>query len=114
MPSILIVDDSMFQRRLLKKHLADLDVELLMAADGVEALAILGQHKPACVVMDLMMPNMDGFELLDQIGMTIPVVVLTADIQHATYEDCVRLGARAVLVKPVSKAQIQQAVVELM
>jgi CheY-like chemotaxis protein len=82
-PSILIVDDDV----ILLESIADLlllsDFRVITANNGVEALEILNDELPDCIISDIMMPEMDGYGLLealrsDDTWSTIPVILLTA------------------------------------
>ncbi|MBN1219353.1 MAG: response regulator [Anaerolineae bacterium] len=112
MALILIIDDSIYQRRVLRRF-----VELqgghqaIEAANGREGLEIIATHKPDCVLLDLIMPGTNGFELLEQIQQlesSIPMIVITADVQTSTHKQCLELGAAAVINKPVDSEQLQQ------
>jgi signal transduction histidine kinase/HAMP domain-containing protein len=88
--TILLVDDSEPAIIQLKEILAESGYNLLVAHDGVEALGILDQIIPDAMVLDLMMPGIDGFEVLKTIREAestahIPVLILTA--KHITKED---------------------------
>lgn len=63
-PAVLIVDDSSFFRELVVDVLKPLNLDFKMAADGLEALQIIRQHKPALVILDLNLPGMSGNELI--------------------------------------------------
>ncbi|MDP9473023.1 MAG: response regulator [Chloroflexota bacterium] len=63
-PIILIVDDEPFNTAVLEQELADLNYETISAADGQEALAQVAAHSPDLVLLDVMMPVMDGFAVL--------------------------------------------------
>jgi len=80
--SVLVVDDDLALRRLVVETLARDGGELREAADGLEALAMIAVRPPDVLVMDLAMPKLDGFEMLDRLleraeTRQIPVVVLT-------------------------------------
>src|SRR5690242_4780739 len=78
---ILIVDDDMFQRAALATILSDRGFVTQVAADGLEALERLSAFNPDVIVADLVMPRMDGFELIQQLkqhGDLTPAIVLTA------------------------------------
>ncbi len=90
MPTILIVDDDAFTRSVLQTIFAqdatftELGVEVVAAADGAEGLAMYKEHKPAAVVIDLLMPKLDGFGLCKAIRATpggdAPVLAVTSGI----------------------------------
>ncbi len=104
-PAILIVDDERVIRSVLKKRLDGLDVELIEARNGKEAMEKLATNKIDLVFTDLMMPVMDGFELLEELKRNektkeLPVIVGTADHKVATREKVFRLGADDFVNKP--------------
>jgi twitching motility two-component system response regulator PilH len=110
---ILIVDDSVFQRNRVKRVLAQYDYEILEGSDGHAALEMVAAHTPDCMLLDLLMPDMDGWKVLAALrerGMQIPVIVLTADIQESTREQCLELGAVAVLTKPFSNNELREII----
>jgi CheY-like chemotaxis protein len=80
---ILIVDDEDSVRQLLKLMLRTLDVGVREATDGVEALDQIAKGKPSLVILDVMMPNMDGLTVLRRLRSnpdteTLPVLLFTA------------------------------------
>jgi CheY-like chemotaxis protein len=114
MLTILIIDDSKFNRRLVSKMIG-VDAEILEASNGREALHLMQDRLPDCILLDLMMPEMGGVEFLQILhdeGISIPVIILTADIQSQTQQLCIELGAIRVLHKPVQRSEVQQAVQE--
>ena len=82
-PYILIVDDNADTLEIVKEMVGSLDYDVRTATDGREALAEVAQNRPSAIILDLMMPEMDGFEVthrlrLDPDWREIPVVLLTA------------------------------------
>lgn len=105
MNKILIIDDSLFQRRSIRKILSQCPYEIQEATNGREGLEMLKSYQPDCVILDILMPDMDGLAFLaaaQQQGEKTPIVVLTADIQETTRRECQRLGAAAIEYKPLS------------
>ncbi len=101
---ILVVDDEATARDGLAKLLQQEGYEVLLAADGVEALAAATEQGPALIISDLKMPNMDGMELLKQLrerGIDIPTVVATAFGEVSTAIAAMRAGAEDYLTKPI-------------
>jgi len=91
----LVVEDDAPTREVLRRILEQDGWEVAEATDGVEALVRLGERRPDVVLCDLMMPNMDGFELIHrmhehEVMRTIPVLVVTA--KEMTREDEARLN----------------------
>ena len=116
MPTVLIADDSLFQRMLLAKATAPTGYNVLQADTGRRCLEILASAKPEALVLDMTMPDMNGFEVLEAIrnlGLTTRVVVVTADIQTTTRQRCLDLGASAVLNKPADEATLRACLADL-
>ncbi|MDY0019016.1 MAG: response regulator [Anaerolineae bacterium] len=103
---ILIVDDEAFIRVLLKQTLEDLEdrgVELLTAADGQEALAVALREHPDLILLDVMMPRLNGYEVCRQVKATdqaIYVVLLTAKGQAVDKQEGALAGADEYVTKP--------------
>lgn len=122
-PSLLLVDDDPGAMRLLELACRELDppVATSVATDGQEALDILhgrgehdGEQAPDVVVLDLDLPRVGGREVLRRIRATdelatVPVVVLSANDDEETIEECYRLGANAYVVKPRDYESLLQA-----
>jgi CheY-like chemotaxis protein len=93
--SVLVVEDDDATRRLMQRALVDVGWDVTEAENGRVALEALEEGPPDLVVLDLIMPEMDGFEFLDELrsregGYGIPVLVVTA--KDLTAEDRARLG----------------------
>lgn len=109
MAQILVVDDSWLTRRALKNMLEDGGHGVLEASNGLEALTMVDAHCPEIIILDLLMPEMDGFALLGELkkrGSKIPVIVVTADIQDTAREKCLGLGATGFLNKPPKRDEL--------
>jgi CheY-like chemotaxis protein len=89
---VLVVDDDAVARELTSAMLEKEDVDVVQAGDGRQALALMGELLPQIILLDLMMPVMDGFEFLEELKkhaqwQSIPVVVITAkDLTDADHE----------------------------
>lgn len=109
MALILVTDDSPFQRKIITSVLAEEGYDLIEASNGKEALIITEKKKPDLILLDLLMPDMDGFKFMEaarENNIDIPVVVLTSDIQDTTKEICLKLGAAGFVNKPVEKENL--------
>ena len=105
MAEVLIVDDDPDIRMMLRFALEDAGFEVRTASDGVEALAALRERTPDCMVLDLMMPNLDGFGLLRVMRETglesaTRTVILTCKVDEADVVTGLELGAHEYLSKP--------------
>ena len=108
---ILIVDDETKIRRIVASNLERAGYDVISAADGMHALEIfeLQSPKPALVLMDVMMPEMDGEEALKVIRKTsaVPVLILTARDFLCDKSKCFNAGADDYLVKPFSIQELE-------
>ena len=103
---ILVVDDSAMARKMLIKSLPpEWDVEISQAGNGVEALEAYRAGKAAVMFLDLTMPVLDGFGVLETLrkeDLNSMVIVVSADIQPVAQERVMSMGAIAFVKKPVS------------
>jgi DNA-binding NtrC family response regulator len=100
---LLYVDDEESLRSLVQSHLSLEGFEVETAASGHEAVAILKKQQFELVLLDLRMPEGDGFEVLHFLndrGSHTPVIVLTGVDDVSIASECVRLGAADYLTKP--------------
>lgn len=105
--TVLIVDDEKDIRDLIAYNLSKEGFAVLTAGDGNEALQMLAQHKVALIVLDIMMPGMDGFDVCRQIRANealakVPVLFLTARSAEVDQIIGLELGADDYIQKPVS------------
>ena len=108
---ILLIDDSSFQRRILLGMLQRLGYEVDTACNGQEALEKIQAHLPDCLLLDILMPIMDGVQLLEHLKsqeVTLPIIVLSADVQESLKDRCLELGATTFLNKPLKQDQLQR------
>jgi HAMP domain-containing protein/signal transduction histidine kinase/DNA-binding response OmpR family regulator len=107
---LLIVDDDSAERMSIAELLKNDDVEILTAADGADALKALKEHPIDCVVLDLKLPDMSGFEILEKMCGSpamrdIPVVVFTGRELSNEEDHKIRQLARTVVVKGVESPE---------
>lgn len=115
--SVLVVDDAAFSRRMLRKYLEAEGCNVLEATNGQQALEMVQQHQPDCILTDLLMPDVDGFQLLQILreqGWTIPIAIITADIQDTSRQRGVELGAAGFINKPVKENEVRRTVRQLL
>jgi two-component system OmpR family response regulator len=116
---ILIVDDEPNIVMSLEYTFKKQDFEVFIARDGSEALEILKHQMPNVVLLDIMMPNVDGYQTLTQIKNTdslkdTKVVFLTAKNKSSDIEKGLKLGADKYLTKPFSIKKIVSEILELL
>ena len=108
----LIVDDEMTNRLILKSLLKKQGHETIEAVDGLEAVEAFRNNRPDIIFMDVMMPNMDGYEATEKIkeeagNQFIPIIFLTAMTDEASLAKCIEAGGDDFLVKPYDKFLLQ-------
>jgi len=114
MSKILIVDDDMINRKLLKVLLKKNGYETIEAQNGMEALTLIKQEPVDMVLLDVFMPIMDGIDFLkiikqDDSLKNIPVAILTTDDTKKT--EALKLGACEVLIKPIKEEQLKNLLI---
>ncbi len=103
---VLVVDDVAVNRKIIEAGLAALGCETVLTASGREAVDLFHEREFDLVLLDLMMPEMDGFQVLEQIRdrarlRHVPVVVVSAMDEADTVARCLKLGADDYLAKPI-------------
>ena len=110
---ILVVDDAAFMRRMIAGIVRTLGYDVLDAPDGANAIKTMKQDPPRLVVLDLLMPQMSGYEVCEWIRSNpatahIPVIICTADQERKHLALAIKAGASDILCKPVTKASLQE------
>ncbi len=113
----LIADDVPMIRKLVEFHLKQIGFEISNAADGAEALMLADSTKFDLIMLDIMMPEMDGLEVLRKIraGTTnkgTPVIIMTAYGDSANVRKAVEYGANDFIVKPVEQVSFRKKVID--
>ena len=116
---ILIVDDELTNIALIKATLKDLDAEFLLASNGQEGLALAKAEMPDLIILDVMMPKLDGYKVCgmlksDRRFAQIPVVILSSRAGDDDREIAREVGADAYLVKPFDQSELSENVKKLL
>ncbi|KAA0266210.1 MAG: response regulator, partial [Chloroflexi bacterium] len=116
---VLIVDDDMRNSFALAKLLSDKGLIVRIAQNGQKALDLLAEEPADLVLMDIMMPVMDGFEVLakikdDSMFRNIPVIIVSAENDSKSVVKGIKQGAEDYLTKPVDPAQFLKKVKEFL
>lgn len=118
-PKILVVDDESQNLRLMEAMLHPLGYEVAVARDGDEALTKVGELPPDVILLDIMMPKMDGFEVARRLKENdetkiIPIVMVTALMEVKERVKALEVGADDFLSKPVDKVELRARVNSLL
>jgi len=110
-PLVLIADDDPAMRVLVITIMKAQGFEVAEAADGIEALDLAQRLSPAILLLDMDMPRLDGFGVLEALrrrlaGRAVPVVVVTVHDDPATEARCIELGAEDYLTKPIQPSSL--------
>ena len=110
-PKVLLVDDRQENLVALEAVLGDLPLNLVQAHSGAEALKRLLEEDFAVILLDVQMPEMDGFETTRAIRAdprfkTLPIIALTAKAMKGDRERCIAAGASDYITKPVDTEQL--------
>ena len=111
--TILIVDDEMPTRTLLRIMLQGAGYTTYEAEDGEEALEAVAQYNPDAILLDVMMPRLDGLAVCMRLRaakatVELPVLMLSADTNSATAHKGIEAGATLFLTKPVPRDKLLQ------
>lgn len=118
MSSILLIEDERTIREELVDALTFEGFEALGAGDGETGITLAFQHRPDLVICDILLPGMNGYEVLQQLQATpetehIPVIFLSALNNPQDIELGFSLGAKAYLTKPFRLAELMTTIAEL-
>ncbi|EIJ43034.1 response regulator containing a CheY-like receiver domain and a GGDEF domain [Beggiatoa alba B18LD] len=109
--TVLVVDDAPENLGVLSAYLEATGLDVMTALSGNEALSLITRVKPDLILLDVMMPNMDGYETCRQLKSNletsdIPVIFVTALMDMESKIKCFSLGAVDYLVKPIQQGEI--------
>jgi len=119
MSKILIVDDEPAIVEALSLRLGANGYEVISAADGVEGLQKARTEKPDLIILDIMLPKMDGLKVcrmlkFDEKHGSIPIILLTAKVQQLDLEQGKEAGADAYMTKPFRSDELLAKIKELL
>ncbi len=114
---ILVVDDEPMIVRLMEFILARQGHEVIVAVNGEEALEKIRAHRPDLVLLDIMMPRIDGYEVAQQLRAdpetaSVPIIMLSAKAQEEDIRRGAEVGVDAYVTKPFSPEHLVQVVTE--
>lgn len=119
MTKVLIVDDSSVLRRIVRDALNIFDFEIFEAESGQKALECLGNNEVDLIILDWVMPEMDGYELFTRLQdiekyKSIPVIMLSAEDNKDMMLKAIRSGIRHYLTKPFTHEDLLARVVQVL
>lgn len=102
---ILVVDDNEMNRDMLSRRLKRMKYDVIVAEDGEQALTMVTEHPFNLVLLDIMMPNISGYEVLERMKQDdatkhIPIIMISAVDDLDSVVRCIELGAEDYLFKP--------------
>lgn len=105
---ILVVDDELLIRKVIREYLESENYKVLEAENGLDALRVLSSNKVNLIILDIMMPKMDGFACLEEIRKTkdIPVIMLSAMKEETDKLNSFNLGVDDYVTKPFSPKEL--------
>jgi len=114
-PLVLVVDDSVTVRKVTSRLLERNGMNVLTAKDGIDALAILEEHTPDLMLLDIEMPRMDGFEVAIQIRndprlMRLPIIMITSRTGQKHRDRAMAIGVNDYLGKPYQESVLLQSI----
>ncbi len=109
---ILVADDEASIRRILETRLKMIGYEVITASDGEEAIAMFNKHNPDLIVLDVMMPKLDGYGVTREVRRTsdVPIIILTALSDVSERITGLELGADDYVTKPFSPKELEARV----
>lgn len=106
---ILAVDDASFLLQTLKMHLSETPYKLVCVTSGADALRFVEKRVPDLYILDVEMPEMDGYELaleLMERGKSAPIIFLTGNSDKESVAKALSVGASDFIIKPINKEQV--------
>ncbi len=113
MPKVLVVDDALYTRKVLREILEAEKIEVIEASNGWEAIKKYQEERPDLVLLDVSMPDMDGLQALQairEVDKEAKVVMVSAMGQSSTVKEAMKFGACDFVVKPFKRSQIRDVI----
>lgn len=116
---VLVVDDNALNRKLLEGMLQIVQAEMISAEDGAEGVRLAGEHHPDLILMDVQLPDMDGFEVIAEIrkdaGLAAtPYLYLTGNITAERRQEAQAEGCLGIVQKPIAVAEFIETLKEVL
>lgn len=116
---ILLVEDHEMSRQLLSDYLNCLGYQVLAIADGAAFFSALSNFQPDLILLDLKIPNLDGYSILQEIQalpseQQVPIIVVSAYAFKSDQQRALSLGAKKYIIKPINLSQLREAIQEIL
>ncbi|MCA9896686.1 MAG: response regulator [Ardenticatenaceae bacterium] len=117
--SVLVVDDEYEIRQLLTTMLTLMGYQSFMAQDGLDALEKIPEYQPDILILDVMMPNMDGLTLCRKLRAAaetaeLPIIMLSGKAHQEAIQEGLKAGANRYLVKPTGLDELTRNITEVL
>jgi twitching motility two-component system response regulator PilH len=112
-PCILVIEDSAHIRWLIRDIFIADGFAVIEAEDGRRGLQLSADESPDCIILDLIMPDIDGIAMLKSLrdrGCETPVIIITAHAHESVRDQCLDLGAAGFVNKPLTRGELRNAV----
>lgn len=112
---ILVVDDDLSILKIIEARLRHARYDVELVRNGEDAISYMKKHSPRLVLLDIVMPGMDGFDVLETIKKDrrlkkVPVIMITSKCEDRDVQKAITMGARDYLVKPFSPSVLLEKV----
>jgi len=107
---ILVVDDSTSNTLLLQNFLEDEGFDIQVANSGKEAIKVVPQFEPDLILLDLMMPGLNGIDVMKSISSQIPVIMISANKDPKLVAEAQEAGIKSYIQKPIDFDEILQEI----
>jgi DNA-binding response OmpR family regulator len=116
---ILVVEDDPTSRKFLELILKKEGYQVVTAANGLEGHRKVGEESPDILILDVMLPGIDGFEICHRIrsktgNVRLPIILMSAKVQESDRDAALKVGADAFLSKPVDRVVLLNKITELL
>jgi len=110
---VLVAEDNPSNQKLIAILLQRMGLEVILADDGIEAVAQCGEHAFDIILMDMQMPNMNGYDTTRQLrsqGVRTPIIAVTANAMTGDEKKCIDVGCDGYLSKPIDRNKLEDLV----
>jgi len=113
MQTVLVIDEIEFSREVISKMLSGGGYQVMQATTGAEGWKLINEKNPDLILMDILMPEMDGLETIRRLATIkpeIPIIALAASADSYLFDTALSIGARTTLSRPFKQAELLENV----